>query len=90
MIGAEKIPRPGTSHGPCARPCTHPMCVQMRAVAEAPCNICFRPIGYDTLHSWADETTTDLDDVAHTDCARRLATARSSQPAGRPKAKRRR
>ena len=41
------IAAPGTEFGPCAEPCEHTDCAATRRTAEALCNICGEPIGYD-------------------------------------------
>lgn len=41
------IDKPGSKYGPCARPCRHIDCVQMREFAKRRCSICDQEIGYE-------------------------------------------
>lgn len=46
-MAAGQLWAPGTEDGPCADPCEHRDCASTRAMAEAPCSYCKKPIGYD-------------------------------------------
>lgn len=43
------LPAPGTEFGPCAEACAHRDCNVTRADAAKLCNVCTKPIGYNTL-----------------------------------------
>lgn len=49
-------PMPGKPYGPCRKPCRHSKCRQMRADAKATCDLCGKPIGWDTLFYRGDVT----------------------------------
>jgi hypothetical protein len=45
---ARRLPRPGEKWGACAGECDHQRCKRSIAMAEAPCDACGEPIGYET------------------------------------------
>lgn len=54
-----------TEHGPCDDACTHADCAFDRETAETPCQMCKKPIGYDTPFYWHDPG------FVHKDCFKR-------------------
>lgn len=46
-MAAGTLPEPGSKHGPCADPCAHTDCAETRRMAETPCHVCGKPIGYE-------------------------------------------
>lgn len=76
-MAAGTLPKPGTKYGPCDEPCMHKDCACTRAMAEARCIHCDKPIEYETpfyqvespppldrqgdSHAWADA-------LAHATC----------------------
>ena len=49
-MAAGTIAAPGTEAGPCTEPCEHFDCKMARADAASPCQICGKPIGFETRH----------------------------------------
>lgn len=47
-MAAGILPEVGTRYGPCLKGCEHRDCNETRRIAESPCAICGKPIGYDT------------------------------------------
>lgn len=47
-MAAGSLAAPGTEYGPCSEPCRHEQCKSTNAMAERPCSICEKPIGFDT------------------------------------------
>lgn len=62
------IPSPGKPKGPCATPCTHPECRELRETAHKRCLICGHIIGYDTTFYIHPDGP-----VSHAECADLLA-----------------
>ena len=81
------IPYPGTAHGPCAQPCRHVECGDMRATAHKECPYCGGFLGYD-VHLTATSVGWDSDGgnrraserIAHSSC---LDQADEARRAGR-------
>ena len=46
-MAAGRLPRPGTTYGPCVETCEHRDCAATRRDAEKSCTICDEPISYD-------------------------------------------
>lgn len=47
-MAAAHISKPGSVYGPCLDACKHSDCDVLRRMAESPCRICGRTIGYET------------------------------------------
>lgn len=47
-MAAIENPPPGSTYGPCIWPCPHRDCAEMREDAEQKCELCQKPIGYET------------------------------------------
>lgn len=56
-MAAGSEPNPGTKYGPCVGGCEHKGCVESRGIAVAKCDLCKKPIGYDTLYFQHDNWT---------------------------------
>jgi hypothetical protein len=63
-MAAGMIAKPGTEFGPCADDCTHTDCAQTRALADAMCQLCGEPIGYERRFYLVHPAP----DVAHATC----------------------
>lgn len=48
-MAAGQLSKPGTKYGPCKTTCSHIDCKQTRQMAETPCRICSKRIGYGVL-----------------------------------------
>ena len=48
-MAAGQLSKPGTKYGPCKTDCKHKDCAQTRTMADTPCRICGKTIGYNTL-----------------------------------------
>lgn len=62
---------PGSKYGPCFDACEHRDCAETRRMAELPCRICRKPIGYDdgTYHSrFYQESSHGHMVLVHADC----------------------
>ena len=47
MMAPGRLSSPGSKYGPCADPCMHIDCADIRSMAEAICRYCGQPIGYE-------------------------------------------
>lgn len=47
-MAAGMLPRPGTEYGPCLKACEHLDCAETRRMALAKCDICGKPIDFET------------------------------------------
>ncbi len=56
-MGWERLPKPGTTLGPCTSACAHRDCALTRAMAAQRCTECGEPIGYDRPFCVADGET---------------------------------
>lgn len=71
-MAASMLSKPGTNVGPCAEPCHHHDCAEMRGMAAALCVYCGKPIGYDTRFYREGHTGNSL---AHAECSEEAAAA---------------
>ncbi|RJX17704.1 MAG: hypothetical protein C4570_07825 [Ammonifex sp.] len=62
-MAAGTLPKPGTEYGPCEKPCKHRDCNLTKQMAETPCGLCGKPIGYGTRFYM-----TAVNQLAHAAC----------------------
>lgn len=82
-MGYAVLPAPGTKLGPCEPRCQHRDCLDNRRLAESPCAICSKPIGYDTPFFSAKPG--QAEPLVHADCEyNRLDAEAQAKAAGVP------